>query len=138
MCASLSRLLKLSNKIATIVHFTTKLFIKSSKIYVNDQTFDTDAFCMSATKRELVQTFQQSKGGFSLFQSWLNLWEGFSWPALYNFWKISPTREDFADLLYKNFGRFHWPVRIFLTYFQKCLEDFTDLWGISWPALQNV
>ena len=27
--------------------------------------------------------------------------------------------------------------RFFLTCSEQCLEDFTDLWGFSWPALQN-
>ena len=52
---------------------------------------------------------------WQVYHSWLNLWEGFSWPALNNVWKISPTCEDFPDLLSKMFGRFHWPVRIFLS-----------------------
>ena len=51
-----------------------------------------------------------------VYHSGLNLWEGFSWPALDNFWMISTTCEDFPDLLFKMFGRFHWLVRIFWTY----------------------
>ena len=50
---------------------------------------------------------------------------------LNNIWKISPTCEDFPDLLSKTFGRFHWAVRTFLTYSQQCLEKNSDLWCLS-------
>ena len=60
------------------------------------------------------------------YRSWL-VWFGikrtaeqvFSWPALNNIWKISPICEDF------------------LTSSPKCLKDFTDLSGFSWPTLKK-
>ena len=44
----------------------------------------------------------------------------------------------FPDLLSTMFGRFHRPVKIFLTCSPKCLKDFTDPWGFSWSTLKYI
>ena len=73
------------------------------------------------------------KLSWQVYQSCFNLWEGFSWPALNNV-----ALMVFPDLLSAKFGRLHWPVIVFLTYSQKCLEDFTDLWCLSYIYQWNM